>query len=81
MNPAAIWCASIAPVTGSGNACAVVVPSPSSPMSLLPQHCTVLSSSRAQLWRPPAATAADSGKEKTPTGAPLLISEPLPSWP
>ena len=73
--------APLTPVTGSGNECDVVVPSPSSPTSLPPQHCTDPSGASAQLWRPPAAIVLDGGNENTPTGVPLFSVDPLPSWP
>ena len=45
------------PVTGAGNECAVVVPSPSSPTSLPPQHCTDPSSE-------PRAAVAPAGRDR-----------------
>jgi hypothetical protein len=49
------------PLTRTGTELSVVVPSPSCPAELLPQHSIVPSLSSAQLWAPPAAIETATG--------------------
>ena len=71
------------PVTATGVALSVVVPLPSWPKTLSPQHLTVppvLVS--AQVWKPPAAIGGDAAQSPdTATGVELSVVVPLPSWP
>ncbi len=60
--PAAISATLASPLTATGVVLLVVVPLPSWPLPLLPQHFTVASFSRAQVWEPPAAISADAGQ-------------------
>src|SRR3990172_3731563 len=83
------------PETSTGAALSEVVPSPSSPWPLLPQHLTPPALVRAQVWAPPAAMVATPlARPETSPGVvlheytrlftvhvcgPELV--PLPSWP
>ena len=69
------------PVTETGVALSVVVPLPSWPLKLRPQHCTPPPLRTAQLWLLPAATATAEVTPTAVTGRALFTVEPLPSWP
>ena len=71
-----------APVTATGTLLSVVVPSPSWPYSLKPQHWTPPSVVSAQVWYAPAAIASTSLEAPvTATGTLLSVVVPSPSWP
>src|SRR5450631_1759606 len=70
--------------TGAGRA--VVLPSPSWPTLLYPQHSTLPPETRAQAWAPPTVIAVAVVIPETITGVvmhrhPVVIVVPLPSWP
>src|SRR3989442_6966540 len=68
--------------TTSGVLRSVVVPSPSCPNELAPQHATPPLTPTAHVWKPPALTAWSAPKAvDTWTGVALLVVVPLPSWP
>src|SRR5207237_1185347 len=70
------------PETSTGVWRSVVVPSPSWPQSLLPQHLTPPALVRAQVWSPPAAIAATPlASPETSTGVWRLVVVPSPSSP
>src|SRR5436305_1749274 len=78
------------PVTTTGVDALVVVPLPSCPEPLAPQHLAVPSASNAQEWLPPAAIATALVRPVTTAGvvlqaAPLQVcgpvKVPLPNWP
>src|SRR5207247_1986494 len=48
----------VRPITSTGVALSIVVPSPNWPKSLRPQHLRPPASVRPHVWAPPAATAA-----------------------
>ena len=58
-----------------------MVPLPSCPNELSPQHHNVPDVRRAQVWRTPAATWLQSVADPTCAGDPLSMVEPSPSWP
>src|SRR5437588_11567137 len=59
-----------------------MVPSPSSPTALLPQHFTPPPVVRAQVWEVPAEMAATPEvRPETSTGVVLSVVVPFPSWP
>ena len=77
-----------AAMTVTGARLPAMVPSPSWPSELVPQHLTVSSNKRAQVWNHPAATerTPDSGVElparaMTVTGVRRSIAVPSPSCP
>ena len=59
----------------------VVVPSPSWPLPLLPQHFIVPSVSRAHEWEPPRAMLVVVVMPDTSTGVVLSVVVLSPSWP
>ena len=61
----------------------MVVPSPSRPLPLLPQHFTVPSVSRAHEWEPasPPAMLVGFVMPDTSTGVVRSVVVPSPSWP
>ncbi|KRC30598.1 hypothetical protein ASE28_14285 [Acidovorax sp. Root219] len=70
------------PVTGWGVLLSVVLPSPSWPYALRPQHCTAPAVVSAQVWLPSAAMAATPpAKPVTVWGVVLSVVLPSPSWP
>ena len=70
------------PVTSIGEVLCVVVPSPSCPELLRPQHLTPPPDSRAQECEPPTAIAiTPEVRPFTSTGVELFIVVPLPSLP
>ena len=71
----------MSPETGTGVLLFVVVPLPSRPLPLLPQHCTPPLASTAQLWLLPADTLCAVVMPETGTGVLLLVVVPLPSCP
>ena len=93
VEPAAIAVTSLSPLTATGTALFVVLPSPSWPALLLPQATTVPSLRRARLWSRPAAIAVaplrngpDGHVPSVPTahtgtGTLLLVVVPSPSSP
>src|SRR3990170_3387966 len=83
MKPAAIAATPLArPATPTGTLLSVVVPFPSWPPPLLPQHLTPPPLVRAQVWLEPAAIAATPlARPQTSTGTPLAVAEPFPSSP
>src|SRR5262249_42867022 len=71
-----------APITSTGVRRSVVVPSPSWPNSLSPQHLTVLALVSAHVWKLPAAIAATPlPRPTTATGIERSVLVPSPSWP
>src|SRR5690349_10405049 len=67
--------------TATGACRSVLVPSPSWPRELLPQHATVPPSSSAQAWLPPTASAANargSGARSSSSAAPIFSAPPQP---
>src|SRR5262245_61217355 len=73
----------VAPVrpTATGVGLEVVVPLPSWPLPLAPQHETVLSVRRAQANALPADTQLAPVSPDTVTGEVLFVVDPSPSWP
>ncbi len=69
------------PDTGTGVELSVVVPFPSCPSPLRPQHEVVPSTSRAQECSTPVVTSVALSMPDTFTGVRLLITLPSPSWP
>ena len=68
------------PDTVTGVEESVVVPSPSWPKVLFPQHCTVASARSAQLWSVPARAVAVVSPV-TGTGVKESVVVPFPNWP
>jgi hypothetical protein len=56
------------PTTDTGVLAEIVVPLPSWPELLSPQHCTSPLASKAQLWLPPVVTAVAVLSPVTDTG-------------
>src|SRR5689334_1143793 len=74
----------VSPVTWTGVVLLVpepLVPSPSSPNRLTPQHSTLPALVIAQVSSSATATCATSVSPVTVTGVLLSLVEPLPSWP
>ena len=71
----------VMPDTPTGVVLSVVVPSPSWPLALEPQHFIVPSVSRAHEWRSPRAMLLAVVMPDTPTGVVLSVVVPSPSWP
>ena len=71
----------VMPKTSTGVVCSIVVPSPSPPKGLSPQHITVLFVSRAHELRPPRAMLEAVVMFDTSTGTVLSVVVPSPSWP
>src|SRR2546427_654717 len=70
------------PTTSTGVEVSVVVPSPSSPSPLFPQHFAPPPTVRAQVWEAPATIAvAPEARPETLTGVDLNLVVPFPSWP
>ena len=70
------------PDTATGTLRRVVVPSPSWPLLLKPQHSTAPACVSAQVWYEPMFTAATPlPRPVTATGRELLALAPCPSWP
>ena len=69
------------PETATGVLLVVVVPLPSCPKPLSPQHCTPPLASRAQVWPLPADTLSAVVMLETGTGVLLSVRVPLPSCP
>src|SRR3954471_22809006 len=72
--------AAVRPDTATGVHESVVVPFPSSPPLLVPQHATVPFDDRAQVSEIPAETAVTSLRPGTATGIGVLVRVPMPSW-
>jgi len=77
----------VRPMTSIGASRSVVVPSPTSPKPLRPQHLTPPAEVRAQPWKLPAAISSTSGspgpppRPSTPTGRVRCVVVPSPSSP
>src|SRR2546428_5554873 len=72
----------VSPTTSTGVERSLVVPSPSSPSMLSPQHLTPPALVSAQVWKTPAAIAATPPpRPETSTGAWRSVVVPSPSWP
>src|SRR5262245_56897232 len=69
------------PPTATGLALLVVLPLPSCPWKLFPQHATVPFAMSAQVWEPPAAMATGLNAPLTVTGVELGSVVPSPSCP
>src|SRR5947207_792874 len=69
------------PLTSTGAGALVVVPFPSCPAKLSPQHLTVPPPSSAQVCLYPQDTATASSIPTTATGVVASVFVPLPSWP
>src|SRR5438105_468284 len=69
------------PVTTTGVDALVVVPLPSWPYPLNPQHRAVPFATNAHEWKPPALIAVVVVKPCTATGVDALIVVPLPNCP
>src|SRR3954469_19322780 len=69
------------PVTLTGAGLLPLLPSPSWPLPLLPQHFTEPSPSSAHVWKPPAARPIAPVMPTTVTGMLELVVVPSPSWP
>ncbi len=80
MFPAETAVAVVIPETMTGVEELVSVPVPSWPEPLYPQHVTLPSENRAQVWMFPAETAV-AVVRPTKTGVGAFIVVPLPSWP
>ena len=80
-HPALTSTAPAIPVTCTGVVEVMVVPLPSCPNWLSPQHRTVPSPSTAHVWAPPPLTAATSVMPPTGTGVDERVKVPLPSCP
>ena len=78
--PAATAMTSVNPGTDTGDDLSTVVPSPSCPSSLAPQHQTTPASSSAHAWRPRAAIACTSGGSPTTGvgGCAVTVAAPDP---
>jgi hypothetical protein len=75
------WDTPVRPRTGAAVPRVAVLPSPSWPASLLPQHTSPPSVSRAQLCSSPVTITAAVVTPTTRTGWRLSLIEPSPSWP
>ena len=69
------------PETVTGVLRSVFVPSPSCPSELRPQHWTVASASKAQLWLRPTEIAFAVETPETETGLVRVKLVPSPIWP
>ena len=70
------------PLTGTGVSRCVVVPSPTWPYPLYPQHCTPPPLVSAQVWLLPAITdTTPLSSPLTGTGITCVVVVPSPSWP
>src|SRR5262245_35381766 len=69
------------PRTGTGTAESPLVPLPSCPFSLLPQHQTLPDARAAHAWSPPAPSAVTFVSPETDCGLLPPLVWPLPSWP
>ncbi len=78
-SPAVMADTPVRPETASGVVDDVVVPVPSSPTELLPQHLTVPPLRRAQLCPLPAATAVAPERPETDCGVVAEVVVPVPS--
>jgi hypothetical protein len=67
------------PVTATAVAELTVVPSPSWPMSFVPQHTTEPFARTAQEWKPPVVTAVAWVTWETTTGVEESVTVPFPS--
>src|SRR3990172_345410 len=83
VNPAAVAATSLLrPDTSTGVVRFVVVPSPSWPLALEPQHLRPAAAVRAQVCEPPVATATTPlARPATSTGVVRFVIVPSPSWP
>ena len=79
--PAAIATALVRPATLTGEERSVVVPSPSWPRSLKPQHETVPSARSAHVWIVPAVIATTLARPAMLTGVDRSVVVWSPSWP
>jgi hypothetical protein len=79
--PALIAVTVVRPVTGTGVELAVVVPFPSLPSTLLPQHSAVPFARTAHVWFPPALIAVTVVRPVTGTGVELAVVVPFPRAP
>jgi hypothetical protein len=82
--PALIVLTPVRSLTATGVADWLVLPLPSAPLVLSPQHLTVPAVSSAQVWNCPPTTAAAPLAELivvANTGVVELVVLPLPSWP
>ncbi len=79
--PAATAMAVVIPDTATGEGLLVVVPSPSSPEKLSPQHFMLPPDRRAHEWRSPVATAVAVVIPSAATGVAESEVVPSPSWP
>ena len=77
--PASIAVAVVMPETVTGVALSAERPSPSSPLTPLPQQRTVLLARRTQVWAFPAVTAVAVVMPGTVTGASRWVVVPSPS--
>ena len=67
------------PLTRTGADRLVVLPSPSSPLELVPQQRAVPSARTAQLWTEPVASATAWLRPVTTTGDSLTVVLPSPT--
>src|SRR5438093_1596453 len=80
--PPALTAVAVTPVTGIGvRDRSPVTAGPSWPALLRPQHWSVLSGKRAQVWKPPPEIATAPEIPATVTGVEALVTVPSPSWP
>ena len=77
LSPTATWIVPVVPATGTGVVRGVVVPSPSCPFRLLPQHLTVPSVRTAHVAPLPATIATAPVSPLTATG--VAPDAPVPS--
>ena len=77
--PALIATAVLRPVTTTGVDALVVVPLPSWPEALAPEHLAVPLASTAHEWLPPALIATAVLRPVTTTAVDALVVVPLPS--
>ena len=68
-------------MTVTGVEALVVVPLPSSPLVLLPQHFTVLLARSAHVWSPWLVIAVALARPVTATGLDVFVVVALPSCP
>src|SRR5438046_945041 len=69
------------PVRATGVDALAVVPWPSWPEPLAPQHFTVPFANNAHEWAPPAPIATAVVRPVTATGVDAAVVVPLPNWP
>jgi hypothetical protein len=79
--PVAMAATPLRPATATGVSTSVVVPLPIWPWVFLPQHLTVPSPDRAQVWLSLEARVLLPVSPDTGTGLALSVVVPLPSWP